>query len=412
MARNKLEKMGLLKLVAVVLVAGSIVFTFTACGKTEAPVESPVAIEQTTDIAVEDNDVADVDLIEDYNDIGAGTESEVAETYKVEFEYCQNEDIEAKVDEKVTIPEYKETVLMQTYFSEENYTIADENEYAELFETVSEEENADGSTTIIAKGISEEATYGMVTRYSYDGENMKAVFAYKPYLGENEEISPEDFGLNFVIEKDVDGKYKIVGLQDLAGNRADDIILYYGDVIGWSLTEKAEMVDFEFEDEIYLSQDLVLYPVVANAVDLNLGEETIATVMKDSEGIWIKSLAGTIVRYDTTKQGGKKESGWVSNGGKITKEDGSKEYNPETGTVEETKPSGDTPSTGKKPGNSSGNGDKGGNTTPDGGKTGGNTTPSTPSTPPSSGGDTSECESLPDVGANFSSGDYSDVPRF
>lgn len=354
---------------AIAVISLATAMTLTACNKTDVVTEQPV--EMTT----EETTAEDAELTEDVVET-----EEKAETYKVEFKYAQNEEINAKVDEKVTVPEYEDTILLDTYYGSDYFSIESDSYYAENFETISAEEHEDGSATIIAKGTTTEATYGMVTRYSYDGTDMKAIFCYEPY---GVEIEAEDFGLNFVIERDAEGNYEIVGLQDLAGNDCSDIIFYYGDVIGWSLTENATECDFEFGDEIYLSQDLVLYPVVKDMVDPDM--ETVDL----SSGLWIKSFAGKAVQYSKTGKGKTSENGWYSKSGKVVNEDGSKEYNPESGEVEDSTPSDTDPSNpsnpsnpnkpdGKKPsgGNTGGNGGTGGNTTPGGGNgggTGGNT---------------------------------------
>ena len=107
-----------------------------------------------------------------------------------------------------------------------------------------------------------------------------------------------------------------------------DITLYNGDCIGWSLTKFANEVDFEFLDEIHISQDLTLYPVMDTTNAAEQGEDL-------SVGKWMKTFNGKNVKLGDTFEGS--NIGYTIKEGKVIPNDSTKEVDPETGELKEKK---------------------------------------------------------------------------
>lgn len=252
-----------LKLAAIVVIGGVIMFSFTACGKQEETTPTmSTQVETVTEVEEEPGVVAG-GLYNEDNKLGNGsTETAVTEEYKVTFENSSNEEIKAKDGETVVIPKFERqrvkdmiSVVFDTFNPEdtENYTILEETE------------NDDGSTTYLVSLSNEDITNGCTTQYSVDenGE-IKAMFVYQP----NTPAAPEDFGINFVLKVDKEGNVSLEKILDLNNNDVSDITFYKGNVIGWGMQENVTTPDFEFGDELNISQDLTLYPVYDEAEEI------------------------------------------------------------------------------------------------------------------------------------------------
>ena len=105
-----------------------------------------------------------------------------------------------------------------------------------------------------------------------------------------------------------------------------DITLYNGDCIGWSVTKFANEVDFEFLDEIHLSQDLTLYPVMDSTNAAEQGEDL-------TVGTWMRIYNGKSVKLGDTFEGS--NIGYTIKEGKVIPNDSTKEVDPETGELKE-----------------------------------------------------------------------------
>lgn len=253
-----------LKLAAIVVIGGVIMFSFTACGtKQETTPTMSTTIETVTEPETEEPGVVSGGLYNEDSELGTGSdEKAVEEEYTVNFLNSSNEEITAKDGETVVIPEYQRQHvidMMETTF--DSFDKEDTDNYTILEET----ENEDGSTTYIVSLNSEELTNGCTTQYSKDenGE-AKAIFVYQP----NTTAAPKDFGINFVLKVDEEGNVSLEKILDLNGNDATDITFYKGNVIGWGMEENVITPDFEFGDELNISQDLTLYPVYDEAEEI------------------------------------------------------------------------------------------------------------------------------------------------
>lgn len=242
------------------------------------------------------------------------------EEYNVEFEYASNEDITAKDGETVVIPKY-ERIRIKDIIAEvfANFTPEDTENY-NILETT---ENEDGSTTYIVSLNSVELTENAVTQYSSDETGkVKAIFVYQSAL----ETTPDQLALKFEITKKDDKSVTLDKIYDIFDNDVSDITLYNGDCIGWSLTKFANEIDFEFLDEIHLSQDLTLYPVMDTTNAAEQGEDL-------SVGKWMKTFNGKNVKLGDTFEGS--NIGYTIKEGKVIPNDSTKEVDPETGELKE-----------------------------------------------------------------------------
>lgn len=242
------------------------------------------------------------------------------EEYKVTFENSSNEEINAKDGETVVIPKYErqkiKEIIAQVF---DNFTPEDTENY-NILETT---ENEDGSTTYIVSLASEELTENAVTQYSSDETGkVKAIFVYQSAL----DATPDQLALKFEITQKSDGSVSLDKIYDLFNNDVSDITLYNGDCIGWSVTKFANEVDFEFLDEIHISQDLTLYPVMDTTNAAEQGEDL-------SVGTWMRTFNGKNVKLGDTFDGS--NIGYTIVDGKIVPTDSTKEVDPETGELKE-----------------------------------------------------------------------------
>lgn len=260
---NELKRKTGLKLAAIVVIGGVIMFSFTACGnKQEVEPTMSTQVETVTETETEEPGVVAGGLYNDDSELGTGSDEKAVEEYTVSFENASNEKITAKDGETVVIPEYqRQHVIDMMVDTFDTFNPEDTENYTILEET----ENEDGSTTYLVSLSNEDITNGCTTQYSKDenGE-IKAMFVYQP----NTPAAAEDFGLNFELIVDEEGNVSLEKIIDLNGNDATDITFYKGNVIGWGMQENVTTPDFEFGDELNISQDLTLYPVYDEAEEI------------------------------------------------------------------------------------------------------------------------------------------------
>lgn len=312
-----------LKLAAIVVIGGVIMFSFTGCGNKQdvAPTMS-TQVETVTEVEEEPGVVAG-GLYNENSELGTGnTETAVEEEYKVTFENSSNEEINAKDGETVVIPKYERQKIKEIIAPVfDNFDSEDTENYT-IHETT---ENEDGSTTYIVSLNSVELTENAVTQYSSDETGkVKAIFVYQSAL----ETTPDQLALKFEITKKDDKSVTLDKIYDLFGNDVSDITLYNGDCIGWSLTKFANEVDFEFLDEIHISQDLTLYPVMDTTNAAEQGEDL-------TVGTWMRIYNGKSVKLGNTFEGN--NIGYTIKEGKVIPTDDSKEVDQETGELKEAK---------------------------------------------------------------------------
>lgn len=319
---KELTKKTGLKLAAIVVIGGVIMFSFTACGKNqEVEPTMSTTIETTVEPETEEPGVVAGGLYNAETELGNGsTETAVEEEYTIKFKASSNEDIKAKDGETVVIPEYQrqhvKDMMIDTF---DTFDKEDTENYTVLEET----ENEDGSTTYLISIANEEITNGCTTQYSVDENGKaKAIFVYKP-LDYADRLA-SDFGINFELRVDKDGNVSLEKIFDLFGNDVSDITLYRGDCIGWSLTKGAIEVDFEFLDELHLSQDLTLYPVMENTYDQDKEMDT-------SDGYWVLGEANIPVKIGKSFE--KNDLNFDILDGALVSIDGKKVVDPKTGVV-------------------------------------------------------------------------------
>ena len=310
-----------LKLAAIVVIGGVITFSFTACGNKQE-VEPTMSTQTVTETETEEPGVVAGGLYNENSELGTGnTETAVEEEYKVTFENSSNEEINAKDGETVVIPKYErqkiKNIIAPVF---DNFDSSDTENY-NILETT---ENEDGSTTYIVSLNSVELTENAVTQYSSDETGkVKAIFVYQSAL----DATPDQLALKFEITQKEDKSVTLAKIYDIFDNDVSDITLYNGDCIGWSLTKFANEVDFEFLDEIHLSQDLTLYPVMDTTNAAEQGEDL-------SVGKWMKTFNGKNVKLGDTFEGS--NIGYTIKEGKVIPNDSTKEVDPETGELKET----------------------------------------------------------------------------
>lgn len=310
-----------LKLAAIVVIGGVIMFSFTACGKQDAAPTMSTQVETVTETETEEPGVVAGGLYNENSELGTGnTETAVEEEYKVTFENSSNDEINAKDGETVVIPKYErqkiKDIIVEVF---DNFSPEDTDNYTVLEET----ENEDGSTTYIVSLNSVELTENAVTQYSSDETGkVKAIFVYQSAL----DATPDQLALKFEITQKSDGSVSLDKIYDLFNNDVSDITLYNGDCIGWSVTKFANEVDFEFLDEIHISQDLTLYPVMDTTNAAEQGEDL-------SVGKWMKTFNGKNVKLGDTFEGS--NIGYTIKEGKVIPNDSTKEVDPETGELKE-----------------------------------------------------------------------------
>ena len=323
-----------LKLAAIIVIGGVLMFTFTGCGN--KPVEEvPVMSEAVVEMAPEEDGAIAGGLYAEDSTIDAGEEAEVAEEYTIDFVDAGNEDIVAESQDMVVIPEYERQKLINlipTVFDSFKPDV-EELETLELFEILEETENADGSTTYNVAIKSDTLTNNVTTQYSVDTETglAKALFVYQ--VPSEIEVPAEDFGLTFEVTKAEDGTVTVDKILDLYGNDVTDITLYAGDCIGWSMTKWADTVDFEFEDEISISQNLNMYPVMDMTYAATEGEDI-------TQGVWVLSYNGTAIRMIDDFDGTTVSDSYQVKEGKLVDSTGNTVVDSESGEVTETESSG------------------------------------------------------------------------
>lgn len=307
-----------------IVIGGVIMFSFTACGNKQdvAPTMS-TQIETVTETETEEPGVVAGGLYNENSELGNGSvETAITEEYTVNFENASNDEINAKDGETVVIPKYErqkiKNIIAPVF---DNFDSEDTDNY-NILETT---ENEDGSTTYIVSLNSVELTENAVTQYSSDETGkVKAIFVYQSAL----ETTPDQLALKFEITQKEDKSVTLDKIYDLFNNDVSDITLYNGDCIGWSLTKFANEVDFEFLDEIHLSQDLTLYPVMDSTNAAEQGEDL-------TVGTWMNIYNGKHVKLGDKFDG--KNIGYTIKDGKVISIDTSKEVDPETGELKEAK---------------------------------------------------------------------------
>lgn len=304
-----------------IVIGGVIMFSFTACGKNqEVEPTMSTQVETVTEVEEEPGVVAG-GLYNENSELGNGSvETAITEEYTVNFENASNEEITAKDGETVVIPKYErqkiKNIIAPVF---DNFDSSDTENY-NILETT---ENEDGSTTYIVSLNSVELTENAVTQYSSDETGkVKAIFVYQSAL----ETTPDQLALKFEITKKDDKSVTLDKIYDLFGNDVSDITLYNGDCIGWSVTKFANEVDFEFLDEIHISQDLTLYPVMDTTNAAEQGEDL-------SVGTWMRTFNGKNVKLGDTFDGS--NIGYTIVDGKIVPTDSTKEVDQETGELKE-----------------------------------------------------------------------------
>ena len=286
---QELAKRTGLKLAAIIVIGGVLMFTFTGCGNKTEEVTETIAVE--TVVEMEETGAVAGGLIAEEAELGIGQETEVAEEFVIDFVDAGNENIEAEQGDTITVPEYERQQLINlipTVFEDFKPDVED-LETLKLFEILEEKENEDSSKTYNVAIKSDTLTNNVTTQYSIDEETglAKALFVYQ--VPKEIEVPAEDFGLTFEVTQTEDGTVTVDKILDLYGNDVSDITLYAGDCIGWSMTKWADAVDFEFDDEISVSQDLNLYPVMDLSNKASVDEDF-------SEGVWVLSYNGTAIK--------------------------------------------------------------------------------------------------------------------
>lgn len=291
-----------------------ILLVLSGCARTEAEtIEEPTSkVESTVEPTVTPSPTP----------TPTSTSTPVEEEYTVNFENASNEKITAKDGETVVIPKYErqkiKNIIAPVF---DNFDETDTENY-NILETT---ENDDGSTTYLVSLESVELTENAVTQYSSDDKgNVKALFVYQSAL----ETTPDQLALKFEITQKEDKSVTLDKIYDIFDNDVSDITLYNGDCIGWSLTKFANEVDFEFLDEIHLSQDLTLYPVMDATNVAEQGEDL-------TVGTWMRIYNGKSVKLGDTFEG--KNIGYTIKDGKVIPTDESKEVDQETGELKEAK---------------------------------------------------------------------------
>lgn len=323
------------KLLLTASVATAVVLT--GCNKKEVAEEPTEVVEEATEntsaVEEEAEEVVEEEVEEEVAEVG------IEETYTIKFEGTSLDDITANTQELVTIPQYQAPHFIDAF---EGQTCNSEF-FAENFEVV--EEKADGR--IVAKPLSYDLTLGMSTQYSYDESTgaMKAIFICKCPKVDGTEEAPGDLGLYFVLSQNENGEYFVSGLEDFAGNDVSDIEWFQGFCKGYSLTAFATECDFYEGDELYLSQDITLFPVFWEIIDTvnNPNDELVL----DGSTVYMWSYGGGGIAVDVAtapqrfaeRYDAIGSLDWtVKNGGRLISDDNTKEYDVKTKKVIDYKP--------------------------------------------------------------------------
>lgn len=289
-----------------------ILLVLSGCARTEAEtIEEPTSkVESTVEPTVTPSPTP----------TPTSTSTPVEEEYTITFENSSNEEITAKDGETVVISKYErqkiKNIIAPVF---DNFDSSDTENY-NILETT---ENEDGSTTYLVSLESVELTENAVTQYSSDDKgNVKALFVYQSAL----DTTPDQLALKFEITQKEDKSVTLDKIYDIFDNDVSDITLYNGDCIGWSLTKFANEIDFEFLDEIHISQDLTLYPVMDTTNAAEQGEDL-------SVGKWMKTFNGKNVKLGDKFDG--KNIGFTIKEGKVIPTDETKEVDQKTGELKE-----------------------------------------------------------------------------
>ena len=311
-----------LRILAVIIVSGVLLFSFSGCGKEEVTQQEPVAMETVVEMATEEVGAISGGLIAESNDIGIGQEEVIAENVTMAFYDANNEDIVVESGDIVTVPEYERQKLINLLPT----VFEDFSESNEDFEILSTVDNADGSKTYHVAFASNELSNNVTTQYSIDKETglAKALFVYQ--CPDEIEVPAENLGLTFEITVQTDGTVTTDKILDLFGNEVNNIEVYAGQAIGWSLNKWAIDYDFDFGSDVTIQQNIDLYPVMDLSNAATEGEDF-------TKGVWINSYNGTAIRMITEYEGTKVDENYQVKDGQLVSLDGSKVVDTETGEV-------------------------------------------------------------------------------
>ena len=131
-----------LRILAVVIVSGVLLFSFSGCGKEEITQE-PVVVETAIEMATEEVGAISGGLIAESNDLGIVQEEVIAENVTMAFYDANNEDITVSAGDLVTVPEYERQKLINLL----PIVFEDFTETNEDFEILNTVDNSDGSKT-------------------------------------------------------------------------------------------------------------------------------------------------------------------------------------------------------------------------------------------------------------------------
>ena len=309
-----------LRILAVIIVSGVLLFSFSGCGKEVT--QEPVAMETVVEMATEEVGAISGGLIAESNDIGIGQEEVIAENVTMAFYDANNEDIVVESGDIVTVPEYERQKLINLLPT----VFEDFSESNEDFEILSTVDNADGSKTYHVAFASNELSNNVTTQYSVDKETglAKALFVYQ--CPDEIEVPAENLGLTFEITVQTDGTVTTDKILDLFGNEVNNIEVYAGQAIGWSLNKWAIDYDFDFGSDVTIQQNIDLYPVMDLSNAATEGEDL-------TKGVWINSYNGTAIRMITEYEGTKVDENYQVKDGQLVSLDGSKVVDTETGEV-------------------------------------------------------------------------------
>lgn len=319
--KNLLKKIGL-GVIGCIIVFGVMLFVFRDNTQPDTvPTYNDFSVVQEVEQTEEVGTVAS-GLYAENSDLGIGTEEAITEEYTVAFYDANNEDIVVESGSMVTVPEYERQKLINlapTIF--ENFSVDSED-----FEILSTRENTDGTKTHHVKILSDSLTNNVTTQYSVDKETNKAKALFVYQVPVQVGVSAEDFGLTFEITENTDGTVAVDKILDLFGQEANNIEVYAGDCVGWSLSKWAVDYDFEFGVEIAVQQNVDLYPVMDLTNAAIEGEDL-------TQGVWVNSYNGTAIRMCAEYNEIIVDDNYQVREGNLVTLDGSKIVDTETGVV-------------------------------------------------------------------------------
>ena len=103
MKLKEMQKRTGLKLAAIIVIGGVLMFTFTGCDKPAEPVAETVAIEEVVEMAEEDGAISG-GLYAEESTLEDGQEEAITEQYTIDLVDSGNEDIIAESDDMLVIP--------------------------------------------------------------------------------------------------------------------------------------------------------------------------------------------------------------------------------------------------------------------------------------------------------------------